>query len=92
MERTCPVAPVSRMAVEDFVVRGGGEGPKLVTVVGGGATVVLVVINRATGGGVDGVLGCPRDQTGGAEFSLLELELQLLGGQTQVTQASRRAD
>jgi hypothetical protein len=35
MERKCPVALVSRMAVEDCVVRGGGEGPKLVTVVGG---------------------------------------------------------
>ena len=74
MERKCPVAPVSRMAVEDVVVRGGGEGPKRVKLVGWGTTVVLVlVLNRATGGGGDGGLGCPRDHLGGAEFSLLEL-------------------
>ena len=55
MERKCPVAPVSRMAVEDVVVRGGREGPKRVKLVGWGTTVVLVlVLNRATEGGGDG--------------------------------------
>jgi hypothetical protein len=86
------VAPVSRMAVEDGVVRGGGEGAKLEILVWWGTTVVLLVFNRATGGVGGGGLGCPRDQTGGAEFSLLEVELNLLGGRTQVTWASRRAD
>jgi hypothetical protein len=86
------VAPVSRMAVGERVGKVGGEGPKLETVVGGVLTVVLFLISRATGEGVEGGLGGPLDQTGGAEFSLLELGVVLLLGRTQVTRASRRAD
>jgi hypothetical protein len=65
MERKWPVAPVSRMAV---VIFGGGEGPKLSGV---DATVVLLVLNRATGCCTGLGKGVPLAQLG-LVFSLLD--------------------
>jgi lipid-binding SYLF domain-containing protein len=58
MKRNWPVAPVLRMGV---VIFGGREGPKLIRV---DAAVVLLVINRATGGCTGSGEGVPLAQLG----------------------------
>lgn len=73
MDKKCPVAPVSRMAVE---MDDGGEGPKLVECVEVWATAGLVVFNGAVVGELASE-GGPRNHSG--SFSLLVV-LEMGGG------------